>query len=155
MKGRAYPIPALGSLCLGLTGAAGCSVDPIVGDWQLVEMDGQELPYVYENEGYGGAISTLGGSLLIFDDLLGQLSLYYSVEMDYSYTYAGSDVQRTMVYSEGYSTRVWVRPSEAASRYQLFIIDGDQSLNCELTTGDAVLDCESEEDPAVVFNRLD
>ena len=156
MKRRIYPIPALGSLCLGLTGAAGCSSDPIAGEWQVVEMEGMEMPYVYEYEDYG-AVSTYGASLLIFDDLLGQFSMYYSVEMDYSYTYAGSDVQRTTSEGYSYSTRVWVRPSEAASRYQLFIIGGDDVLDCELTSGDTVLACEFEDEPdePTVFNRLD
>jgi hypothetical protein len=120
-------------------------------------MEGYEMPYVYEYEDYGGATSTMGASLLIFDDLLGQFSMYYSMEMDYSYTYAGSTIQRTTTYSEGYSTRVWVRPSEAASRYQLFVIDGDDVLDCELTSGDAVLSCEFEGEPdeSTVFHRLD
>lgn len=164
MSRRVFPIPVLGSLCLGLKGLSGCANpgdEPIIGDWVLAEQNGVEMPYSYSYEGYGGyeyagftGGYTQGGSLKIFEDLLGQFSMYYSVALERSYTYGETKINQSYFYTESYVTRVWVRPlsdqagtflSTKRSSYQIMSLDGG-SLDCMLTSGSDFLECTMEDE---------
>ena len=163
MKRRSFPIPAIGPLCLGFTGASGCT-DPVVGDWEVVELDGEVMPYVYSytysyGDYYRSELIVYEGALTIFEDLMGQVSLSYTAEQNYKvphlvpYVSTSDILYGSEEYSEAYRTRVWMRPARGAARYHMVFLEGD-TLGCALTSGDTVLSC-GDGSMDIVFNRAD
>src|SRR5688572_3467119 len=84
-------------------GLGGC-VDAIVGEWDAVSVDGQEVSYVFTHtdfyliskyDGYGEIIETFerNAVLIVWPDLLAQYRFYvdYTVIFDDGHTFSGTE----------------------------------------------------------------
>jgi hypothetical protein len=120
----------LAVLCLGPT--TGCASDPIVGEWQMIEMRGDEMPFTSIDES-DGTTRIVDRGLTIFDDLTGLITYSNSLVQDLTVDYNGSDVNWSASAGENAAQRVWVRPSqEIPSSYEVVFLDESLPMACTL-----------------------
>ncbi len=131
--------------------ATGCAMDPIVGEWQMIEMRGDEMPFTSMDEA-AGTTRVVDRSLVIFDDLTGLTTSTNNLVLDLTEDYNGSAVNWSATSGENAAQRVWVRPSEeTSSHYQVLFLDGSLPMACALGV---LLSCqEAGESEPLVYNR--
>jgi hypothetical protein len=127
---RASPFALLAASCIGL--APGCATDPIVGEWQMIEMRGDEMPFTSIDES-DGTTRVVDRGLTVFDDLTGLITSANSLVQDLTVDFSGSDVNWSASAGENGAQRVWVRPSEELpSNYEVLFLDESPSMPCTL-----------------------
>ena len=142
-------IVPLAALCIG--SGAGCASDPVVGEWQMIAMRGDEMPFTSIDES-DGITRIVDRGLTIFEDLTGLITSSDSLVQDLTLDYSGSDVNWSASADESAAQRVWVRPSEEiASSYEVLFLDESLPMICTLNV---LLSCqEPAESEPLVYSR--
>ena len=154
MTPRASTLAVLAASCIGL--APGCASDPIVGEWQMIEMRGDEMPFTSIDEA-ASTTHVVDRSLTVFDDLTGWIKSTDSLVQDLTYEYNGSNVNVSASEGENTAQRVWVRPSEEiASTYQVLFLDESPPMACTLEVLVSLLSCqEAGESEPLLYSKAE
>lgn len=140
MTSRSYTLP-LAALSLSLN--VSCA-DPIVGDWELVELDGDEWPVdeTYTNDGYSYTVEA-SSVLTINKELEAELEMDIEIEGEDGYTYDSS-----------YSGDGEVTPGKRG-QYDIEIDDDEIELELSCTLDKDELSCEDDDGVDLIFERVD
>ncbi len=151
MTPRPPSLAMLATLCIGL--APGCASDPIVGEWQMIEMRGDEMSFTSVDESEG-TTQVVDKGLTVVDNLTGWIFSTDSFVQDLEFDYNGSDVNVSATAHENVAQRVWVRPSEeVASSYEVLFLDESPSMVCTL---EVLLSCQKAgESEPLIYSLLD
>ena len=133
-----FLVPAV-SLCL--TVASGCQ-DPLVGDWELVELDGEDWPIdeIYSDGGYVYSIEA-EASMSIDPDLEGKF------EMDIDISYDGDS------YGYSYDSDVSAEVKQRRAEYDIEI-DGDIEFEMTCALYGDTLECEDSDDADLIYVKV-
>ncbi len=135
---------------LGVSSVAGCTSDPIIGDWELDAFDSTASydGYSYYDADCGNISVTydepqVTGDLFIDDDLRAELDLAISLGYAVSSDYCGNATGTLGPEEEQYDGDIAVLGDD---EYVISLRGGDRSsFDCELR-GDDRLDCVTTED---------
>jgi len=142
MSGLKIPlrgVPLGGALGMTLTGCNGA----VIGDWMLVERDGQEA-FVYE------ARVEDGGTYEYFYEVVMTVNRNLSGWLTYAYGASYDGGERTYDYNLAWRFPFQARKS--SGRYQIVFDDEKGILSCQLTGG--AMDCDDEDGGAWSFEAL-
>lgn len=139
MSDRRFAIP-LATIGLGL--GAACT-DPIVGDWELTEVDGQDVPLTetYNEFGYELTV-TKEAQLRVDKSLEATMEIEFSEEGEDGYSY-----HHTYTYKGG----VEKGPDRADYKIDLDAVEG---LDFTCTLDESELDCEDDDGVDFVFSAI-
>ncbi|MBK9369982.1 MAG: hypothetical protein IPN01_27400 [Deltaproteobacteria bacterium] len=143
-------------LALSLTGLlTGCG-DPLVGDWELVDIRPGGLSISYSYSGYDGSCGSysydldaeLYGLLAIDSELEARFELDIALSYEYDSDFCGSDsVQYTYEYT--YSGKA----ERDGDTYEIRLRDDTESMDLSCKLDGSELRCEAE-DETYIFEQL-
>ena len=141
MSQRSFTVPVA---ALGLTLGSGCT-SPLVGEWELTEAGGYSWP-VEDSYTEDGVTYTLRGEgrLTVEKDL--------DVEFELKLTYSAKGGGESYSTSYSYTYDGDAKALKARGQYEIELSgDGDLNLDCALAKDE--LDCESDDDEIIRFER--
>lgn len=148
MSQREYLIPALASLTA--TFSTGCALftDPIVGSWEMTEINGEDPSYTYT---YGPECYLDIERSMEFDVEEKDGKLVGDGEMDFGYS--GPCYGKSYSGSYSFDFEVDGKQTDKGEYEITFETEEGDDLDLECTLDDDVLECEDDEGNDMVFER--